>query len=127
MSGSGLLSRIASGAPPVDEVDAIVEHLRVLLNTRQGEAICAPSYGVLDFTDVVHAMPGATQTLVRAIRATILEHEPRLRNVTVRPVGDEGDLLLRFEISGQLASQRSGRTLRFATTIRPGGRYDVST
>ena len=127
MSGRGLLSRIASGAPPVDEVDAIVEHLRVLLNTRQGEAICAPSYGVLDFTDVVHAMPGATQTLVRAIRATILEHEPRLRNVTVRPAGDEGDLVLRFEISGQLASQRSGRTLRFATTIRPGGRYDVST
>ena len=127
MSGRGLLSRIASGAPPVDEVDAIVEHLRVLLNTRQGEAICAPSYGVLDFTDVVHAMPGATQTLVRAIRATILEHEPRLRNVTVRPAGDEGDLVLRFEISGQLASQRSGRTLRFATTVRPGGRYDVST
>jgi type VI secretion system protein len=127
VSGRGLLSRIASGAPPVDEVDAIVEHLRVLLNTRQGEAICAPSYGVLDFTDVVHAMPGATQTLVRAIRATILEHEPRLRNVTVRPAGDEGDLVLRFEISGQLASQRSGRTLRFATTIRPGGRYDVST
>jgi type VI secretion system protein len=127
VSGRGLLSRIASGAPPADEVDAIVEHLRVLLNTRQGESICAPSYGVLDFTDVVHAMPGATQTLVKAIRATILEHEPRLRNVTVRPVGDEGDLVLRFEISGQLASQRSGRTLRFATTVRPGGRYDVST
>lgn len=127
MSGRGLLSRIAAGAPAGDEVEAIVEHLRVLLNTRQGEAVCAPSYGVVDFTDVVHAMPGATQTLVKSIRATILEHEPRLRNVTVRPVGEAGELVLRFEISAQLAIGRSGRTLRFATTIRPGGRYDVST
>ncbi len=127
MSGRGLLSRIASGAAPADEVDAIIEHLRVLLNTRQGEVVCSPSYGVVDFTDVVHAMPGATQTLVKSIRATILEHEPRLRNVSVRPVTQDGELLLRFEISAQLANQRSGRTLRFATTVRPGGRYDVST
>jgi type VI secretion system protein len=127
VSGRGLLSRIASGEPPRDEVDAIVEHLRVLLNTRQGEAICAPTYGVVDFIDLVHAMPGATQTLARSIRATILEHEGRLRNIVVRPVHEDGELVLRFEISGQLASQRSGRTLRFATTIRPGGRYDVST
>jgi type VI secretion system protein len=127
LAARGLLARIASGAPPGDEVDAILEHLRVLLNTRQGEAVCAPSYGVVDFTDVVHAMPGATQALVRSIRATILEHEPRLRNVTVRPAGEEGELVLRFEISAQLASQRSGRTLHFSTTIRPGGRYDVST
>jgi predicted component of type VI protein secretion system len=63
---------------------------------------------------------------VKSIRATILEHEPRLRNVSVRPMNEEGELVLRFEISAQLASQRSGRTLHFATTIRPGGRYDVS-
>ncbi len=126
MAGRGLLSRIASGAPVGDEAAAILEHLRVLLNTRQGEAPCAPSYGVVDFSDVVHAMPGAVQTLVRSIRATILEHEPRLRNVSVRPAASEGDLVLRFEISAQLASQRSGRTLTFTTTVRPGGRYDVA-
>jgi type VI secretion system protein len=126
VAGRGILARISSGAAPADEVDAIIEHLRVLLNTRQGEAICAPTYGVVDFTDVVHAMPGATQTLVRSIRATIMEHEPRLKNVTVRPATQDGDLVLRFEISAQLANQRSGKTLRFATTVRPGGRYDVS-
>lgn len=126
MAGRGLLARIASGAPPGDEGDAILEHLRVLLNTRQGEAPCVPSYGVVDFSDVVHAMPGATQALVKSIRATVAEHEPRLRNVSVRPVVSEGDLVLRFEVSAQLASQRSGRTLRFTTTVRPGGRYDVS-
>jgi type VI secretion system protein len=126
MAGRGILARIASGAAPADEVEAVIEHLRVLLNTRQGDVVCAPTYGVVDFTDVVHAMPGATQTLVKSIRATILAHEPRLRNVTVRPVSGDGDLVLRFEITAQLANQRSGRTLHFATTVRAGGRYDVS-
>jgi type VI secretion system protein len=126
VSGRGLLSRIASSGPRPDEVLAIVEHLRVLLNTRLGEAPCAPAFGVLDFSDVVHAMPGAAQTLVKSIRTTILEHEPRLRNVSVRHVTGDGELLLRFEISAQLADARSARTLRFATTVRPGGRFDVS-
>ena len=126
MAARGILARISSGAAPADEVGAIVEHLRVLLNTRQGEAICAPTYGVLDFTDVVHAMPGAAQTLARSIKATILAHEPRLKNVVVRPATQDGELVLRFEISAQLANQRAGRTLHFATTVRAGGRYDVS-
>jgi type VI secretion system protein len=126
MSERGLLSRVASGGEPFDEVASIVEHLRVLLNTRQGEAPCAPTFGVLDFTDVVHAMPGAGQTLIRSIRATILEHEPRLRNVSVRHVTESGELQLRFEISAQLADGRASRMLRFATTVRPGGRFDVN-
>lgn len=126
MSGRGLLWRIATSEPAGDEVTAIVEHLRVLLNTRQGEAPAAPTYGVLDFSDVVHAMPGAAQALVRSIRTTILEHEPRLRNVTVRHVTESDELRLRFEISAQLADGRSARTLRLATTVRPGGRFDVN-
>lgn len=126
MAGRGLLSRIASGAAPLDETEAIIEHLRVLLNTRQGEAICAPTYGVVDFTDVVHSFPSSMQVLVKSIRATIMEHEPRLKNVNVRPVTGESDLVLRFEISAQLVNQK-GKTLRFATTVRPGGRYDLST
>lgn len=126
MSGRGLLARVASPAHAEDETAAIVEHLRVLLNTRQGAAPSAPAFGVVDFSDVVHAMPGAAQTLVKSIRATILEHEPRLRNVSVRHVSDGGELVLRFEISAQLADGRAGRMLRFATTVRPGGRFDVS-
>jgi type VI secretion system protein len=124
VAGRGLLSRIASGAAAPDEAESIIEHLRALLNTRQGEAPCCPSYGVVDFTDVVHGIPTSLQVLVKSIRATILEHEPRLKNVTVRPLPLEGELALRFEISAQLADQK-GRTLKLSTTVRPGGRYDV--
>jgi type VI secretion system protein len=126
VSGRGLLSRIASSGAPPDEVEAIVEHLRVLLNTRQGEAPCAPAFGVLDFSDVVHAMPGAAQALLRSIRATVLEYEPRLQHVAVRHVTGDGELVLRFEISAQLADARAARTIRFATTVKPGGQFDVS-
>lgn len=125
MAGRGLLSRIAGDSGPGDEIDSIIEHLRVLLNTRQGDAIASPAFGVVDFSDVVHAMPGAVPSLVKSIRSTVLEFEPRLRNVNVRHVSEDGDLLLRFEITAQLANQKGGRTLHFATTVRPGGRFDV--
>jgi type VI secretion system protein len=125
MAGRALLSRI-SGDDTSDAVRSIVAHLQVLLNTRKGDAVCAPEFGVVDFIDMVHSFPGSIQQLVKAIRATILEYEPRLKNVTVRHVPEEDSLTLRFEISAQLANDRSNRMLRVSTTVRPGGRYDVA-
>ncbi len=121
----GLLSRIAGDGASVDEVESIVAHVRALLNTRRGDAVCAPTLGVADFADVVHAFPGGIDQLAKTMRATLLEHEPRLRVVSVRHVPGEGELTLRFEIAAQLAS-RGGRTLRMTTTVRPGGRIDVA-
>ncbi len=126
MQARGLLSRIASSGAPIDDTASILAHLRVLLNTRRGEAPCAPDLGVIDFSDVMHAMPGAIPQLVASIRQTLLHHEPRLKNVTVRHVAEEGVLSLRFEITAQLAQPRGPRSLRFATTIRPGGHFDVA-
>ena len=124
MAGRGLLSRIA-GAEPRDEIESIVEHVRVLLNTRVGDAICAPTLGVPNFADIVHTFPGAKRQLASAIRDTILEHEPRLSAVIVRHVPSEDVLLLRFEIFAQRAG-RGGKQLRMSTTVRPGGRIDVN-
>lgn len=125
MPGRGLLSRLAAPGTSPGEVEAILEHLRVLLNTRLGSAPSAPRYGVMDLSDVVHAFPEAAQVLVRSIRATLIEHEPRLEAVAVRHVTGEGELTLRFEISAQLAGPRA-RAVRFFTTVRPGGRFDVA-
>ena len=123
MAGRGILSRLTQ-AGPTDEVESVLEHLRVLLNTRQGESLCAPGFGVLDLSDVIHSFPLAYADLAQSIRATIAEYEPRLKNVTVRHVPDDG-LVLRFEIGAQIAGPRGNRGVRFATTVRPGGRYDV--
>lgn len=121
----GLLGRMAGDAS-TGQVEAVVEHLRVLLNARQGSSPCARGFGVVDLSDMVHSFPAGGVQLARAIKATIAEFEPRLRNVNVRHVPDEHDLQLRFEISAQLADGRSARPLRLTTTVHPGGRYDVT-
>jgi type VI secretion system protein len=127
MAGRALLSRIAArDTRPIDPVESISGHLRALLNTRRGDAAIAPDFGILDFNDVVHEFPGGIQQLAKSIRATVLQYEPRLKNVAVRHVPDESPLTLRFEITGQLAEGRTSRTLRFATTVKPGGRVDVA-
>jgi len=127
VAGRALLSRIAGkdGAPP-DEVEAVVAHLRVLLNTRRGDSVTAPDFGVMDFADVVHEVQGGAQQLARSIRGTIVQYEPRLKNVAVRYVLDEGALSLRFEVTAQLAQGRGANMLRLAATVRAGGRVDVS-
>ena len=62
MAGRGLLSRIERRRDvlaQLDAVESITEHLRVLLNTRKGESVTAPGFGVVDFTDLVHTFPAA--------------------------------------------------------------------
>ena len=129
MTGRGLLSRIESeegtSSRDADVSSSIVEHLRVLLNTRRGDSATVPGFGVVDFTDLVHSFPGSIQTLQAAIRATILEFEPRLRNVSVRHVTDEDPLMLRFEISAQPADRNARGVLRFRTQMTPGGKIEV--
>lgn len=127
MGGRALLSRIgARDTRPIDSVESIAANLRALLNTRKGDCVTAPDFGILDFADVVHDFPGGIQQLAKSIRATVLQYEPRLRNVAVRHVPDENPLTLRFEITAQVAEGRTARTLRFATTVKPGGRVDVA-
>jgi type VI secretion system protein len=124
----GLLDRLqAGGSEPPDEVESIIEHLRVLLNTRKGEAVTVPGFGLVDFSDLVHTFPASISTLQASIRATILEFEPRLKNVTVRSIPDPDPLVLRFEIAAQPV-QRNGKQspmLRFHTQVTSGGQLRV--
>jgi len=129
VAGRGLLSRIESeegtSTRDVDVSTSIVEHLRVLLNTRKGDSVTVPNFGVVDFTDLVHSFPSAVQTLQATIRATVLEYEPRLRNISVRHVPDEDPLVLRFEITAQPADRNARGVLRFRTQMTPGGKVEV--
>ncbi len=129
--GRGLLSRLTatsvSEARPVNELESIVEHLRALLNTRQGESPSVPDFGVIDFTDLVHNFPEAIQLLQRCIRTTILQYEPRLKNVVVQHVRDDESLVLKFQITAQLQNKgnKNGGAVRFETQLRAGGHVSV--
>ncbi len=108
-----------------NDVDSVVEHLKGLLNTRQGECPAALDFGVVDFTDLVHAFPEAIQVLQRSIRATILQYEPRLKNVIVQHVRDDDVLVLKFQITAQLASKTARGAVRLETQLRAGGQISV--
>jgi type VI secretion system protein len=127
--GRGLLSRLKTGAAFGDGLgdvsESIGEHLRVLLNTRKGEAVTAPGYGLIDFSELVHTFPSSIQTLSQSIKATILEYEPRIKTVSVRHVPDENPLVLKFEIQATLAAKGARGTLRFQTQVAPGGQFQV--
>jgi type VI secretion system protein len=123
----GILSRISTTDPsrPVDEVRSIIGNLRVLLNTRVGNASACPDFGVIDFVDLVHEFPGAAAVLQRSIRDTISEYEPRLKNVRVRVVPSDDPLQLSFEISARLASDPRRGLVRVRTAVSEGGRFQV--
>ena len=134
MAGRGLFDRLADCARgeggarrgyQEDPLGSILEHLRVLLNSRQGQAPAAPGFGMVDFSDTVHQFPGSVQLLQQSIRATLIEFEPRLKNITVRHVPEEDPLKLRFEISAQLAEKGARGLLRFRTVMVQGGRFEV--
>ncbi len=102
----------------------------MLLNTRKGEAPTAPGFGLVDFTDLVHAFPGSIHTLQASICATIAKYEPRLRNVKVNHVADSDPLVLKFEVTAQPAQpaqrgQRGAGLLRFETQVKVGGRFEI--
>ncbi|MEI2809115.1 MAG: 4-alpha-glucanotransferase [Nocardioides sp.] len=93
-----------------------------LLNTRQGEApdgarLRRRSTSPTSCT----TSPRRSRCSSARIRATILQYEPRLKNVVVQHVRDEEALVLKFQITAQLAEQgraRGGGALRDAAPRR---------
>lgn len=122
----GLLARLSSGGQRIGELESIVTHLQELLNTRIGESLSAPDFGIVDFADVVHNFPEATQVLQQSIRATILKYEPRLRNVSVHPVPSNDTLMIAFEVSARLASGAQRGVFRVRTELTSTGKIQVS-
>jgi type VI secretion system protein len=131
MSTRGLLSRLERGdvhhsSRREDPLESITRHLRVLLNTRRGESVSSPGYGILDFNDVVHSYPAAIHKMQASIRAAIQEYEPRLRNVVVVHTPDANEpAALRFEITAQLSQKDSRGFLRFHTRVGAGGQMEL--
>lgn len=118
----GLYRRLAGGARR-SEHESVLAHLQALLNSHLGESLSAPGLGILDFADIVHGFPASTQVLSHSIRTTIIQHEPRLRSVTVTPTHSDDPLALAFEISGKLAGDDRRGPLRVRTELSASGHF----
>jgi len=106
--------------------DSVLSHLQRMLNTRQGNCLTVPDYGIPDFTDMVHNFPEAVGQMQRAIRNSVERYEPRLRKVRVTPTNPGDDFLqLRFEITAELLTADEDASVWFETTIAPDGHVRV--
>ncbi len=124
MTQRGLLSRLGTGQRHTDTVQSVLDHLKVLLNTCQGESITVPDYGLMDFSDIVHELPHGIHKIQQSIRAVILKYEPRLKNVSVRYIPDEEPLVLKFEVVARL-NDESRSLVRLRTAMSSGGTFRV--
>lgn len=107
-------------------VRSVVDHLRKMLNTKQGHAPAQMDYGIPDPSDVAHSLPDAIGTMQRSIRACIEKYEPRLTAVNVVHVESEHDVLtLRFQISAQLSTTKERVPVCFDTLVDASGRIKV--
>lgn len=125
----GLLDKLAGTSAPARAAEgdyaAILEHLRVLLNTHHGDSASTPTFGIPDFTDYLHNLSSGLPQLQTALQETIACYEPRLTQITVRAVNMDCDsLVLHFEVTGRLAGA-DRQLMRFATRVTRGGHISV--
>lgn len=125
-----LLERLADPDPqgqrtvredPRRVVDSVMRNLQKLFNTRQGEALIQPDYGMSDITDCAEGAPETLDRVCRAIKSTIEKFEPRLHRVRVTYFSAGNDLNLHFGITGQIVTERDQVPVYFNTTVNPSG------
>jgi type VI secretion system protein len=111
-----------------DLESAIASHLTQMLNTRQGSCITCPDYGLIEVSEVLYDFPDAVGIMQRALKTSIQQYEPRLKNVQVRHLkgDDTSQLTLQFEIAGQVHLPDGRRqALRLATSVDPSGSVTI--
>lgn len=131
MAIRGLLSRLDRADPhaprQTNPVESVVEHLKMLLNTRKGQVASNLDYGIPDFNDVVHSFPAAIHRMQHSIQQAIEAFEPRLNNVLVLHVeGENEPFALQFEITAQLVHSDSQGLVRLRTRVGGNGRMELS-
>jgi type VI secretion system protein len=120
------------GTPATSEespVDAVLEHLDLLLNTRRGSVAHLADYGLPDISEVFQALPESVETLRRAIETTIRRYETRLSGASVALIegADPRDKVFRvtFQITGTIVADDRRVPVRFNTTVSDTGRARV--
>jgi type VI secretion system protein len=104
--------------------DDILNQLRGMCVTRRGTMLTCPDYGLVDVSEMLHDFPDAIADMAKAIKHTIQNYEPRLTNVRVRHVRTETMLLL-YEISAELQSDRGRETIQFQTSVEASRKVSV--
>jgi type VI secretion system protein len=133
MNNETLLERIRNLEKSPDEltdkdasrnVQSILQHLRKILNTRQGSVLIADDYGMPDLTNFPgENLSAAAEELEEIMKVIIQRYEPRLVNVKVGFEPESNDSsTLRFKLSAESISGQDTRTpIIFETVVTSEG------
>jgi len=107
-------------------IDSITNHVRSILNVRQGSVMTRVDYGLADINDVTSNYREAITIIRNSIQYCIETFEPRLVNVMVSHSRDyDNPLQLRFDISGDIRYGSRSTKIWFETIMNPTGRVTV--
>jgi len=109
---------------------SIINHLKKVLNTRQGNVMVAEDYGMPDITNFQgDDISAAAKELEGIISQVIQKYEPRLQKVRVNFDPQEGSVLtLRFKLeANMISSEDSSKTVPvvFETVVTSDGMVRV--
>lgn len=127
--GPGLFERITghfSDGSAVDDFAAEVQvflsvrdNIERILNSRRGSLAHLSDYGLDDLSEIYRHLPSSANKLQRAIEATLLIYEPRLKRVEIDMHPPEPGMLISFTMACHL--RRDG-LVRFGTNFMPDGK-----
>jgi type VI secretion system protein len=107
-------------------IEAIGQHLNIMLNTRQGMSQTVPDFGTIDFSDIVRGHESISK-VQDDLRRSIEKYEPRLRDVQVHFTPVEGEsFTLHFDIEATVVAGDDERLTVFRSSIENNGEVKVS-
>lgn len=111
---------------PARVIDSIVTHLGLILNTRRGNVPIASDYGTPDYAEFLQNYPESLREFERAIRQTILQYEPRLKNVRVNFIPQEEDpFSVRFQVTAKLATAAGTTPVLVESLLDTDGKFRI--
>lgn len=109
-------------------LDSLMEHLRRILNTRQGSVPMDPEFGVPDFTNLAGTFAtGETAQIIHNMTRMIARYEPRLRSPRITVADNSQEVLsLSFALDGLVTIDERDIPVHLATLVSSDGRVSLS-
>ena len=108
---------------------SITDHLRYMLNTRQGSVQIADDYGIEDFTNLISEFSSSSiEEIQNSVRSVILKYEPRLSDIRVIYQENRKNFTngLAFRLESIVRFKESEIPVVFETILEPDGKISVS-
>nr|WP_314488868.1 type VI secretion system baseplate subunit TssE [uncultured Pseudomonas sp.] len=109
-------------------LDSLMEHLRRILNTRQGSVPMDPEFGVPDFTNLAGTFAtGETAQIVESMTRMVARYEPRLKSPRISVAENSREVLsLSFTLDGLVAIDDRDIPVHLSTLVSSDGRVSLS-